>query len=429
MSTESFNPTAPSDRIESIDVLRGFVVLGILTINILFFGLPYTVGSNPTLWGTYEGLDIFAFISAQVVFEGAQRTIFSMLFGAGVVLFLERLASDERNARIGRLYYRRMIGLMLFGLVDMYLLLWFGDIIFLYGFVGLFLYFLKSVSARSLLICSGVLLVVSILFFGGLQATMTYVVEPGIERALEKTDSGDTLDTFETQYLEMYHEYVDVDETILQEVEAKQRGYFSAYPYVLKLINEIQWLGLPIYTFWDVVLMMLIGMALYRLRVFDASRSLGTYLTMTLVGFGVGVLVNVYEVHTILSHNYSIATQYLWSYNIGRLAMAFGYIGTIMLVCKLGLLPSARHSLAAVGRMALTNYLVQSILCLTFFILLGFFGQLRFHELYYVVIVIWILQLIYSPLWLARYRYGPAEYLWRRWTYGGKLTNRRSIQD
>ena len=429
MPAEPVYPTAPSDRIESIDVLRGFVVLGILTINILLFGLPYAAGGNPTLWGTYEGLDVFAFVSALVVFEGAQRTIFSMLFGAGVVLFIERLASDERNESIGRLYYRRVIGLMLFGLVDMYLLLWFGDIIFLYGFVGLFLYVLKSVSIRFLLVCSGILLVVSTMFFGGLQATMTYVVEPGIERAIEKADSGDTLDTFETQYLEMYHEYVDVDDQILQEVEAKQQGYFSAYPYVLKGINDIQWLGLPIYTFWDVVLMMLIGMALYRLRVFDASRPIGTYLTMTLAGLGVGILVNVYEVHTMLSHNYGIATQYLWSYHLGRLAMAIGYIGAIMLVCKVGLLPRVRRSLAAVGRMALTNYLVQSILCLTFFILLGFFGQLRFHELYYVVIVIWILQLTYSPLWLARYRYGPAEYLWRRWTYGGRLTNRRSIQD
>ena len=424
MSTEHFVPTAPSQRIESIDVLRGWVVLGILTINILFFGLPYAVGENPTLFESYAGVDVFAFIFSQVVFEGAQRTIFSMLFGAGVLLFIERLAADERNARIGRLYYRRMIGLMVFGLIDMYLLLWFGDIIFLYGFVGLFLYFLRNVSTKTLLTLSGILLVVSTLLFGGIQAFKVHMVEPGIERALEKVERGETLDMLEVEYLEVYNEFVDVEDQILQEIEAKQRGYFSAYPYVVHMINLAQWLALPLYSFWDVVLMMMIGMALYRLGVFDASRTVRTYLTMALLGFGLGVLINVYEVHTTLSHNYSISSQVHWTYHLGRLAMACGYIGTIMLICKVGVLPRVRSCLAAVGRMALTNYLVQSILALIFFILLGFFGQLRYHELYYVVLVIWTLQLIYSPLWLKRYRYGPAEYLWRRWTYGRGVSNR-----
>lgn len=428
MSTDNIVPTEPSARIESIDVLRGFVVLGILTINILFFGLPYIAAGNPTLWGTYEGADIFAFVISQVVFEGAQRTIFSMLFGAGVILFIERLASDERNVRMGSLYYRRMIGLMLFGLIDMYLLLWFGDIIFLYGFVGLFLYLLKDMSARNLLICAGVLLVLSTLFFGALQATMTYLVEPGIDRAIEKLESGESLDTFDQEFLKVYDEYVELEEQIVPEVEAKRGGYLSAFPYVVKLINEYQWLALPVFSFWDVVLMMLIGMALYRLQVFDATRPIRIYLIMVALGFGGGVLINTYEVHTLLSNNYSIATQYLWTYNLGRLAMAFGYIGAIMLICKLALMARVRYCLAAVGRMALTNYLVQSVLCLIFFVLLGYFGKLRLHELYYVVFVIWILQLIYSPLWLARFRYGPAEYVWRRLTYGSQFSNRRSTR-
>lgn len=424
MSTDNFVPTAPSQRIESIDVLRGWVVLGILTINILLFGLPDVVGVNPTIWGTYEGVDIFAFVSAQVVFEGAQRTIFSMLFGAGVLLFIERISADERQGNIRRLYYRRMIGLMVFGLVDMYLLLWFGDIIFLYGFVGLFLYFLRNVSKQTLLTLSGILLVISTLMFGGLQWVKTNLVEPGIESAVEKVERGEELDLFETEYFAAYNEMFDVEGSILPEVEAKQKGYFSAYPYVLEMINTLQWLALPVYSFWDVVLMMMVGMVLYKLRVFDASRTIRTYLTMTLLGFGIGISINVYEVSTTLINDYSIASQFQWTYHLGRLAMAFGYIGTIMLICKVGVLPRVRSCLAAVGRMALTNYLVQSILCLVFFILLGFFGKLRFHELYYVVFVIWAIQLIYSPLWLKRYRYGPAEYLWRRWTYGRGISNR-----
>ena len=211
-----------------------------------------------------------------------------------------------------------------------------------------------------------------------------------------------------------------------KEILAKQRGYFSAFPYVVKTVLFLQ-VGMTIsYSFWEVLFTMLLGMALFRLGVFDASRSTHTYLIMAALGFSIGIIVNTYEVMTTLSTNYSESTLYLWSYNLGRMAMAFGYIGTVMLICKLKILPRVRSGLAAVGKMALTNYLMQSILCLTFFILLGFYGKLRFHELYYVVIVIWILQLIYSPLWLARFRYGPAEYLWRRWTYGGKISNVRT---
>ena len=425
MSTEQFIPTTPSQRIESIDVLRGWVVLGILTINIIFFGLPYVVGENPTLMGTYEGLDVFAFICSQVVFEGAQRTIFSMLFGAGVLLFIERLTADERSTRIGGLYYRRMIGLMVFGLIDMYLLLWFGDIIFLYGFVGLFLYFFRNVSTKTLLTLSGILLVLSTLMFGGLQAFKTFMLEPGIETALEKVERGEELDSLEIEYLDIYREFIDVEDEVELEIEAKQQGYISAYPYIVDMINLAQWVAIPTYSFWDVALMMMIGMALYRLRVFDASRTVRTYSLMALMGFGVGVSINAYEVYTTISQNYSVSSQVQWTYHLGRLAMAVGYIGAIMLVCKLGVLPKVRSCLAAVGRMALTNYLVQSILALVFFILLGSFGKLRFHELYYVVFVIWALQLIYSPLWLKRFRYGPAEYLWRRWTYGRGVSIRQ----
>ena len=386
-----------------------------------------SVASNPTVWGTYEGLDVLAFVSAQISIEGAQRAIFSMLFGAGVVMFTQRLAADERKASMGSLYYRRMIGLMLFGLLDMYLLLWFGDIIFLYGFVGLFLYFLRNVSVRGLLIWSGVLLVALTFYFGAIQASMVYLVMPGVERALEKVDNEEALDLFDTDYLNMHQEYVESNEQIQAEIEAKQQGYAASFPYIVKSINEIQWLGLPLYTFWDVLLMMMIGMALYRLNVFDASRTVRTYFVMTVLGIGIGVLINLFEVTATLRQNYSLATQYQWTYHLGRLAMACGYLGAIMLFCKLGLLPRVRHCLAAVGRMALTNYLMQSILCLTFFILLGFFGQLRLHQLYFVVVAIWVCQLIYSPVWLARYRYGPAEYLWRIWTYGRKINNKRPL--
>ncbi len=96
-----------------------------------------------------------------------------------------------------------------------------------------------------------------------------------------------------------------------------------------------------------------------------------------------------------------------------------GHVGLIMIFCKLPILQWLKTSLAAVGKMALTNYLMHSVICLIVFTCVGFglFGKLQRYELYYVVLAIWIFQLIVSPIWLSYFRFGPAEWLWRSLTY------------
>ena len=108
------------------------------------------------------------------------------------------------------------------------------------------------------------------------------------------------------------------------------------------------------------------------------------------------------------------------TYQLGRLGMGLGYLSVVMLVCQSEMLPRLRRALAAVGRMALTNYLMHSFICMVVFTGagLGLVGQLERWELYPVVVAIWLFQLWLSPRWLARYRYGPVEWLWRTLTYG-----------
>jgi len=107
------------------------------------------------------------------------------------------------------------------------------------------------------------------------------------------------------------------------------------------------------------------------------------------------------------------------SYDVGRLSLAFGYIGLIMMICKSGVLTAFRKGMAAVGQMALTNYLSQSIICNFVFMGfgLGLVGELPRHQVYYVVFGVWIFQLVFSVFWLKSYRFGPAEWLWRSLTY------------
>ena len=142
---------------------------------------------------------------------------------------------------------------------------------------------------------------------------------------------------------------------------------------------------------------------------------------MAAIGYAVGLSVNYRELKLILDSNFSF-TGFSYAhvtYHLGRVFTAMGHVGLIMIFCKLPVLRWLKVSLAAVGKMALSNYLVDSIICMFIFKGFGFglFGKLERYELYYVVLGIWSFQLIISPIWLSYFRFGPAEWLWRSLTY------------
>jgi len=167
--------------------------------------------------------------------------------------------------------------------------------------------------------------------------------------------------------------------------------------------------------------MMLLGIALFKWRVLTAERSYKFYALMALLGYGIGLSINYYELQLVLNGKFSFLafSQSTLTYYWGRLFTAMGHVGLIIIFCKLPILAWLKTSLASVGKMALTNYLMQSVICMIVFTGVGFglFGRLQRYELYYVVFSIWLFQLIISPIWLTYFRFGPAEWLWRSLTY------------
>lgn len=405
-------PVDTSERIDSIDVLRGVAVLGILSINIFGFALPMVAGLNPTVQGPISQADWIAYCIAWFALEGSQRAIFSMLFGAGVILFLSRVTESDRAAYGKRLYYRRTLWLIAFGLIDAYILFWPGDILYHYGLAGLFLYFMRDWSPRKLLTWAGVIFVVLGLVRVGLTFSLEYMA--GVA---DDPEAVAQLNVSEEELAELRLMTGHADpEYIQEEIEERSSGFVSAFLPNAESSFENQTVSTVLMLFWDVLLLMLIGMALYRLRVLDASRSLKFYVLMAIGGLAIGYSVNFWELSNSIANDFWMAYFY-WTYDIGRIATGLGYIAVVMLICKLQLCTLVRNSLAAVGRMALTNYVMQTLICNTIFIGFGLFGSMGIAQMYIVVVSVWIAQLVYSPLWLSRFRYGPLEWVWRKLTY------------
>jgi uncharacterized protein len=172
---------------------------------------------------------------------------------------------------------------------------------------------------------------------------------------------------------------------------------------------------------WDILSMMLIGIAFFKLNILSAKRSYKFYGLMLAAGYIVGLGINYYELQTVMKGNFSLLSfsKADVTYYLGRLAMCIGHIGAIMMLVKAPVLMWLKRRLAAVGQMALTNYIMHSIICMIVFTGVGFrlFGKLQRYELLYVVFSIWIFQLIVSPIWLKYFEFGPLEWLWRRLSY------------
>ena len=409
------------DRIESLDVLRGFALLGILLVNIVAFGLVSSAFLDPGIYLTpIGGIDYIVWAFIELSSEGAMRTLFSILFGAGVVLFV-----TGSTAKSGWLHYRRNFWLLVFGLINAYIFLWPGDILVTYALSGFVLWFIRNWKARSLLILATFLILI-----GSLQNfAMKSTLEIARDAAEEMKISISKGEEFSEETAEWAQGWIDYEEdnqaeidNIPNEVKKRTSSYASAYEYNLEKANEMIYFVLPFFLFLDALMMMVIGMALFKLGVLDGGRDIKFYIRMMCIGFLTGISINAYEVLLITNSNMDIIETnpyFRFTYHFGRLFMGLGYLGLIILLIKIEKLESLRFRLACVGRMALTNYLMHSVIALFIFsgAGLGLLGKFSWSQLYLFVLLIWVIQLYISPLWLKYFYFGPVEWLWRLLTY------------
>jgi uncharacterized protein len=417
-------PLQDSERIVSLDVMRGIVLFGILLMNINGFGLPRAYG-DPTVAGGFTGLNLYTWITTNMFFEGTMRGLFSLLFGVGMFIFLERLEKRGAGIRGADIFFRRLTWMLLFGLIHGYLLLWTGEILYSYALMGFLLYSFRHLAPKKLVIIALVLFSIGAAWnYGEYRSNITLVENVALAKTYKA--EGKTL-TKELKEADLKWSKIQEDrspEELADYVQSMHQDYFS-------LVAFLAPKNLKTDTYWtyrwdpfDVLSMMLLGIALYKRRVLTAERSKRFYTLMVLLGYAIGLTVNYYELKIIMDGSFDFLSfqKSNLTYDLGRVAISMGHVGSIMLFCKSGALLWLKKRLAAVGKMALTNYIMHSLICMVVFTGVGFklFGQLERYQLLYVVFSIWALQLIISPIWLKYYQYGPLEWMWRNLSYQKK---------
>jgi uncharacterized protein len=418
----SAGPVGAHQRIVSLDRLRGVAILGILVMNIYAFAMPFIGYTNPLRMGGTEPWNLGTWVFTHLLFDQKFISIFAMLFGAGLVLMTGR--AEARGGKPGRIYVRRQLWLMLIGTAHAYLL-WMGDILFLYALIGLFAYLFRKRQPRTLIIIACLLLPVTLLLNAGNAIQMeTMISEVATAEAL--VERGEALDDKQQQLLEDWETQrafmMPNDADVQADLDAHLGGYAEIVAYRAPTVAMMQ-LFLPIvYGIWRVGALMLIGMAMMKLGILTAERSAGFYTRFMLTGYLFGLPLTAFSAWDLFAHHfepiYTLRIGGIANY-AGSLLVAFGHIGLIMLVTRTGVLRRTMDRFAAVGRMALTNYLMHSLVLTTVFYGygLGLYGSVpRAWQMAFVVGVVGF-QLWFSTWWLARFRFGPAEWLWRSATY------------
>lgn len=400
-NTNIITPTAKSSRFHSLDLIRGIAVAGILVMNIYAFANIYPYYVSPYALGEPSDINLIAWMFTHIFADQKFYTLFSMLFGAGIMLMAERAKENQVSAV--KLHYKRMFWLLIFGLLHA-ILLWYGDILVTYAVAGLWVFlFARNTTAKTKIITGSVLVAIMLLIMTSFAA---------FAGDMPKNEIAEMLDMFTPS-----QEYINQETLPYTTTYAAQLAHRIDF-----FLTNVPMMAL----FWGLFRIggsMLIGMGLYQLGILSAQRSRSFYIKLMLISFILGFGLLAYDSYALLSTQFNFQAAMMSFMSINSFAAVFvalGYIAVFCLWVQSDKLAGLRKHLEAVGRMAFTNYIAQSLICTTLFYSHGFglFGELERYQLMLVVAAIFIAQLMWSPWWLSKYNFGPLEWLWRSLSYG-----------
>jgi uncharacterized protein len=468
--SSNFMYNSNPSRLFTIDVLRGIAILGILLISIWEFG-GYSSNEQLGLQIAKKGSDYYIFTLMQMLVEGKMRGILSLVFGAAILLFLSK--PNHPNLPLNQeLYIRKQMWLIAFGLINALVLLWPGDILYHYGIVGILLFPFLRLSKKGLLIAA---MFATVIYCGKVywnysddktklkKYKAVLLVEDRIKKdsgvrhrkdssagisaeALRKNDSiGMKKDTLTKKQKEEKGAWESLTKNIKYDstnangkAENKKisSGYKAIWSHLLQRTQNKESMWLYQIGVWDIASLMLLGMALFSFGFFSNDYSKTKYLIIAFVGIVLGIFLTYIRIK--LNHiklpdyekylnKYAIAPNQFFP--LERVVMVIGYISLVLWFVRMNFLNWLWNIFAAVGKLAFTNYLIQTVVCTLFFYGYGFgyFGRLSLKELYFFVAEIWLVQSVFSIFWLRYYQYGPAEWLLRCLISAKRISNKKII--
>ena len=429
------SPVRQNERIEIIDCIRGIAVLGILLMNSMAQSQSHVFYDKMDLSQSITGANFWAWLVECFLFEGTMRGLFSILFGAGTILFLVKLIKKKDGLEPADIFYRRMLWLLIFGLINAFIFLWPGDILYPYALCGLLLFPFRNLSPKNLLWIAFAFLVIG-----------TYRENSdlyGDKKLISQGQVAEALDAKKVKLTEQQQEalgrYKGFRERNNTEGIAKQakeeykkvqgQGYGTLFSYYRDVNMRIQSIVFYRIYWWDIFLFFFIGMALFKTGYLTGKKQAKVYAVVAFAGITIGLVLNYFfqRMQYQLRFDQFLFTQ-RWKfsyYEIRRVFQTVGYLSLLILLYKVIPFRKILHVFAPVGQMAFTNYLSQSIITSIIFKGFGLYGKLQRYEVYYVVAAIWAFQIITSHIWLHYYRFGPFEWLWRSLTYNRKQPMKR----
>jgi uncharacterized protein len=410
--------TTSADRIVTLDIIRGIAVMGSFSVNVVAFAMIDGAYFNPATYGGHTGADLALWMTNMVVVDGKLRSLFSMLFGASMLLVVER--AEAGGASGWWTHFRRMLVLFVIGLAHFYLI-WWGDILHLYAAVGLIAFLFRHKPPRALLVWAFVFMAVDMALFGSTVAFF-FNADVAAHAANASRDSIQTWNSIASGFFPS-----------AQELAEQQAIYGGSY---LDRLREMVFSrGLePIDNLFligpETLSLMLFGMWGYKTGYLRGDWPDRTYARIATIAVPLGALgfaaVVALDITSRFYLPYVFAGFTVLTTPL-RPFMALGYAALIILLTRRRGWLAERF--AAVGRAAFTNYLGTSLIAAPIFYGwgLGLYGQVSRFEAWLLVPVVWLIMLAWSKPWLDRFRYGPLEWVWRSLARGEVQPMRRSL--
>ena len=411
------DPPHAEDRLETLDLIRGLAVLGILAINISGFAGPAIGAASPRFAGLTSPADEAAFAFSFLLFEGKMRALFAMLFGAGIALYCERMDAAGRDG--DSLQLRRLGWLMLLGQLH-YLLLWWGDILFVYAACGIAVLFVRRLPCALLLgLAAGIALT-------ALLVDLTWSLP--LARAEEAVRLGTATLAQRQEIAAHYALYADA-------AQAQTSLYGSGFWAIAlsKLQNDPFWLVTMTLHAWSEVLpLMLVGVVILRSGIADGALPPRRLARFGAIATALGLALTSLALGWVWPRHFPPVAMYMLlgkGLLIPHVLAAFGY-GALLLAAAPPLLQTGLgERLVACGRVAFSNYIGTSLLMSVLFFGwgCGLYGKVGAAEQWLFVVIGWAAMLGWSAPFLRRFHRGPLELVWRSLVEKRILPNRRLL--